>query len=111
MEIRPLTYDAVDAYLAAAGPELEPLRLVCTRDRKLADLFCNTLHLAIAVLTYRGRVPDQGLLEGSDRERLEHLWSQYVEQMLHRRRDPTDSSTGDSWSRARQSRRVAVMWR
>ncbi|GIF25560.1 energy-coupling factor transporter ATP-binding protein EcfA2 [Actinoplanes tereljensis] len=95
VEIQPLAYETVDAYLTAAGPELEPLRLVCVHDPQLAELFSNTLHLAIAVLTYRGRVPDRGLLEGTGSERLEHLWSQYVDLMLNRRRDPTGSSTGN----------------
>jgi len=106
VEIQPLTAHRVDGYLAAAGPQLDALREACQRDRSLAELFQNPLTLAIAVLTYAGRVPDTGLLQGTPKQRLEHLWTQYVEEMLHRRRDPTTARIGDP----RFPPRVAYRW-
>ncbi|GAA3450538.1 NACHT domain-containing protein [Dactylosporangium matsuzakiense] len=95
VEILPLTPAGVDAYLIAAGPELQSLRQYCRRDRSLARLFQNPLTLAIGVLTYRGRSPDAGLLQGTPQQRLDYLWSQYIEAMLYRQRDTTELGAGD----------------
>jgi putative AlgH/UPF0301 family transcriptional regulator/energy-coupling factor transporter ATP-binding protein EcfA2 len=87
VEILPLTAIEVDQYLAAAGPPAVELRKLFLADSSLMELFQDPLALVVAVLAYRGRKPGSELLEGSVGQRLDRLWEQYIQQMLHRRRD------------------------
>lgn len=86
VEILPLSPDDVDAYLRDAGPELASLRAACRTNPTLAQLLDTPLTLTVAVLTYRGKQVDPAS------DRLDDLWSAYLDEALPRQRGLTTTS-------------------
>jgi transcriptional regulator with XRE-family HTH domain len=95
--ICPPDANQIDAYLAAAGPQWEPVRekLRCGSDPILSELLTTPLMLSVAVLAYQDEHPET--LSGHDDlpGRRDRLWSQYVSSMRTRSYEPRVADQSD----------------
>jgi hypothetical protein len=84
VEIAVLDTDAVDRYLAAAGPALAGVRALLASDPLLRDVANSPFLLNIAALTYRSPEPGDTIRAGSVDRRRAELLNDYLEQSLGR---------------------------
>jgi hypothetical protein len=85
----------VQHYLAAAGPEWDPVRAsLATKDNlALRQLLATPLMLSVAVLAYRAREPSELCATQDAAAQARLLWAAYVRQMHARSYDPIHPTT------------------
>jgi hypothetical protein len=95
IDIMPINGTDIDEYLGAAGADLESLRYATASDDVLKKLLDTPLMLNVAAMAYKDREVESDLLIGSLARRRDQLWQTYVTEMLKRRRNPQQESTGN----------------
>jgi len=83
--VQPLSPQQVDSYLTEIGPAGEAVRQAMSHDPMLGEMFDSPLMLNIVTVAYAGQPGSQPRLSGTLKERRDHLFGAYVDQMFRRR--------------------------
>ena len=83
--VQPLTQPQVESYLTAIGPAGTAVREAIRQDPTLWNLLDTPLLLNIITVAYAGQPGSQPQLSGTLKERRDHLFGAYVDQMFRRR--------------------------
>ena len=83
--VQPLSPQQVDSYLTEIGRDGEAVRRAIDHDPMLREMLDSPLMLNIVTMAYAGQPESQPRLSGSLKERRDHLFGAYVDQMFRRR--------------------------
>ena len=83
--VQPLSPQQVDSYLTEIGPAGEAVRRAMGHDPMLREMLDSPLMLNIVTVAYAGQPESQPRLSGTLKERRDHLFGAYVDQMFRRR--------------------------
>lgn len=83
--VQPLSPQQVDSYLIEIGPAGAAVRRAISHDPMLGEMLDSPLMLNIVTVAYAGQRESQPRLSGTLRERRDHLFGAYVDQMFQRR--------------------------
>ena len=83
--VQPLSPQQVDSYLTEIGPAGEAVRQAMGHDPILGEMLVSPLMLNIVTVAYAGLRESQPRLSGTLKERRDHLFAAYVDQMFRRR--------------------------
>ncbi len=83
LSLQPLTPEQIYQYLVSLGEGMEAVKTALQEDNTLRELAKNPLMLNIMCLAYQGMTELQAISDSEERRR--HLFSAYIERMLHRR--------------------------
>lgn len=82
VEVQPLSYEKVDAYLAKSGRPFEALRRALIENIALRELVNSPLMLSVLMLTYEGKPVHLEFREGAE---LQLVWTNYVRRMVEQK--------------------------
>ena len=83
--VQPLSPQQMDSYLTEIGPAGEAVRRAMGHDPMLGEMLDSPLMLNIVTVAYAGQPESQPRLSGTLKERRDHLFGVYVDQMFRRR--------------------------
>ena len=83
--VQPLSPQQVDSYLTEIGPAGAVVRRAMGHDAMLREMLDSPLMLNIVTVAYAGQPESQPQLSGTLKERRDHLFGAYVDQMFRRR--------------------------